>query len=92
MLKVGIGGPWIQFAYEKLVEFCYGCGIIGHGKSNCSTSNAHGNRIEGTQYGPWLKAEPDVYTERKDNTLLQWVPIPRGGPFVSSSEDVNTDP
>lgn len=26
---------WIQFRYERMVELCYKCGVIGHGQSNC---------------------------------------------------------
>ncbi|MBA0873305.1 hypothetical protein Goshw_000636 [Gossypium schwendimanii] len=30
---------WIYFKYEKLPMFCFGCGRVGHGLSDCSELN-----------------------------------------------------
>lgn len=32
---LGNRGCWIQYRYERLAEFCYNCGLIGHAKSSC---------------------------------------------------------
>lgn len=26
---------WITFSYERLLDFCYWCGIMGHGHKDC---------------------------------------------------------
>ncbi|KAK7836574.1 uncharacterized protein CFP56_022361 [Quercus suber] len=30
---------WIQFKYERMADFCYKCGRLGHLKARCPTSN-----------------------------------------------------
>ena len=43
----------VSFEYEHLPDFCYNCGIIGHGEKACITrARREGER----QYGPWLRA------------------------------------
>ncbi|KAL3518801.1 hypothetical protein ACH5RR_021390 [Cinchona calisaya] len=47
---------WPNFTYERLPDFCYQCGIIGHFEKSCvqrSTRTSHSDR---PQYGSWLKA------------------------------------
>ncbi|CAL5355858.1 unnamed protein product [Camellia sinensis] len=44
---------WISYRYEKLSDFCYDCGMIGHDNSSCKFVS----RAEGQQsgYGPELR-------------------------------------
>ncbi|KAK0590300.1 hypothetical protein LWI29_025123 [Acer saccharum] len=44
--------------YERLPEFCYACGIIGHGLRDCPDDEARLGALEGetTKYGSWLRA------------------------------------
>ena len=53
---------WVQLKYERLPDFCYLCGRLGHMKKECTKSGA---REEGDEaldrnlkkFGPWLAAE-----------------------------------
>ncbi|CAI9113315.1 OLC1v1013892C1 [Oldenlandia corymbosa var. corymbosa] len=47
----------IPLCYERLAEWCYHCGIIGHIETNCPTKPTHvGSSSLPPEYGPWLKA------------------------------------
>ncbi|KAM1084188.1 hypothetical protein PS2_022246 [Malus domestica] len=48
-------GTWIEFSYERLQDFCYRCGRIGHMNTDCSFEQHRGG---GNGYGDWLKAAP----------------------------------
>lgn len=26
---------WVRFKYERLLDFCYGCGMVGHAVNEC---------------------------------------------------------
>lgn len=45
---------WCRFEYEHMPDFCYTCGVIGHGEKDCNRKPARG---EAPQYGPWMRAE-----------------------------------
>lgn len=49
---------WISFKYERLSDFCYGCGRIDHTEKACSTTGqAVPHPLAPTsQYGQWLQA------------------------------------
>lgn len=34
-----LGVFWVRFAYERLPNFCYGCGKVGHQYKDCVTMN-----------------------------------------------------
>ncbi|MBA0659485.1 hypothetical protein Goklo_011622, partial [Gossypium klotzschianum] len=53
---------WISFKYEKLPLFCFGCGRVGHGLSDCSLLNpAEKIKIrEDPPYTMALKAESNL--------------------------------
>lgn len=52
---------WVQFKYERLSDFCYKCGALGHVTSRCHLETpatiSSGNGITTKLYGPWLRAE-----------------------------------
>lgn len=54
----GMKSIWINFTYERLLDICFWCGIIGHGHKDCSLWNRNGEKgHEGEfPYGSWMKA------------------------------------
>ena len=44
---------WINLAYVKLPDFCYGYGQLGHVFKGCDVVGAYVNESE-LQYGEWL--------------------------------------
>ncbi|XP_012840835.1 PREDICTED: uncharacterized protein LOC105961138 [Erythranthe guttata] len=49
---------WVSFTYEKLPNFCFLCGIIGHGENKCHLRYEANFVDPGEQlpYGPWMRA------------------------------------
>ena len=53
---------WIHFRYEKLADFCFKCGRLGHNKINCtweinmSEKQKHFS-LGPRGYGPWMSAK-----------------------------------
>ncbi|KAK3204497.1 hypothetical protein Dsin_018543 [Dipteronia sinensis] len=50
----------VGLKYERLHEFCYACGMIGHGIKECQDGEARKVALEvsSTKFGSWLKALP----------------------------------
>lgn len=61
----GTDGLLVDFTYERLSGFCYGCGILGHIEKECRISLKKRKDFPNlpSQYGKWLKA-----------ILKQWFP------------------
>ncbi|XP_027124362.1 uncharacterized protein LOC113769357 [Coffea eugenioides] len=47
---------WIEFKYERCPDFCYKCGIIGHGDKNCRMEMRSISSHKEAQFGPWIRA------------------------------------
>nr|GMD98183.1 uncharacterized protein LOC109147766 [Ipomoea batatas] len=47
---------WISFRYERLPNFCFICGIIGHTEKFCLKLFKEFGQPEEKQYGAWIRA------------------------------------
>ncbi|KAJ1395943.1 Zinc finger, CCHC-type [Sesbania bispinosa] len=52
------GITWVDFRYEKLPQFCYKCGEIGHEEDMCKHEVEQGSVDESPEHelGPWIRA------------------------------------
>ncbi|CAA0810071.1 Unknown protein [Striga hermonthica] len=58
----------IPVQYEKLPDFCFICGLIGHRMCECPT-RSEGHSYESTRkYGDWLRAIPLMVRKRQGRT------------------------
>ncbi|KAL4285559.1 hypothetical protein GQ457_16G031560 [Hibiscus cannabinus] len=62
--------------YERLANFCFGCGLIGHTVSVCPSIPA--DFTGKYQYGPWLRAPSERHQAKQ--------PLPRQGIIYIDSE------
>lgn len=88
---IGNKGCWIQCKYERLAEFCYNCGMIWYAKYQCKHSIVQNQIADRDMYGPWVRAEMDVYTVVSEGTYLRKGEIPRGEIFDTFTGEVNLD-
>ncbi len=81
---------WISLKYERLLEFCFRCGIIGHTDVHCETNkvvltNEFGGKF--TAFGEWLhsgndKIPPGIY----DKPSVMPVPaLMQAGPMLEET-------
>lgn len=79
-----IGGCWIPIKFEKLPDFCSGCGLLGHVYKDCPgmTPLANGSPIVSHDYGSWLRFEgpskPPVHKEVENNVEKEVVDVGLG--------------
>ena len=62
MKKINVEGGesrWVNFKYERLSNFCYGCGLLNHAIKDCREGWAEKSRLEeeSLQYGAWLRRD-----------------------------------
>lgn len=68
-------GPdtWAELKYEKLSDFCFDCGRLGHTKNGCKFNMDKNEDDESAAFGDWMKA--CVVHERRNQVSLN---VPRG--------------
>nr|POF06778.1 hypothetical protein CFP56_60616 [Quercus suber] len=55
---------WVPFKYEKLGNFCFGCGLLGHDQKGCRDSGTQRIIRDGVSFGffgRWLHADNDEF-------------------------------
>lgn len=56
-MMVGNCSKWVKFKYERLMDFCYVCGLFGHGYRDCSVYDDR-MAVGELPYGGWMGASP----------------------------------
>ncbi|KAF7825476.1 TMV resistance protein N-like [Senna tora] len=56
--RPGLPSIWISVRYEKLSQFCYNCGVIGHEAKACKEVRRAVGRDGKPLYGGWLGTAP----------------------------------
>uniref|UniRef100_A0A2N9FPE6 CCHC-type domain-containing protein n=1 Tax=Fagus sylvatica TaxID=28930 RepID=A0A2N9FPE6_FAGSY len=82
LTRPGLKDLWIGLKYEKLLELCYKCGIIGHPEKECTMgitmlSNQYGIKLPA--FGEWIRTEnfrepPEVYGRSKRSDFMPEIP------------------
>jgi hypothetical protein len=83
------GITWVDFHFENLPMFCFGCGLVGHNIDNCKNhhlpfeggTNPGGAWLRSKNYGRRIIERPDkTFCSNPIRSLSggQFSPIPKG--------------
>ncbi|PQP97764.1 uncharacterized protein Pyn_30461 [Prunus yedoensis var. nudiflora] len=64
---------WVEFKFERLSDFCFICGKLGHLQRSCNSSGSLSGISEQAAYGEWMKARAI-----RDNRPPVSTHVPRG--------------
>lgn len=74
--REGGSWSWINFKYERLGNFCFVCGLLGHTERECDIVYANPEKKVECAYGVWLRAPS---RNVKNNTGARWLRNMEGG-------------
>ncbi|KAK6156052.1 hypothetical protein DH2020_010300 [Rehmannia glutinosa] len=95
-IRLGSNGNrvWVDFKYERIPDFCFACGIVGHGLTDCKLEgvNVGSTDTNNLPYGRWLKGELVVRSFQLSTTNgIKGSPAtPSSSAFDTSSESSHT--
>ncbi|TXG57139.1 hypothetical protein EZV62_018452 [Acer yangbiense] len=72
----------VSLKYERLPEFCYVCGRIGHGSKDCSDEEAKNGALmsDSSKYGSWMRAYiPDKQKLRSEQQIEEYSKVQSRG-------------
>lgn len=82
--REGGNWSWLNFKYERLGNFCFVCGILGHTERECNIVYANPNKVVERAYGGWLRA-PNRNV--KSNVGARWLRnMERGSSWLETGE------
>ena len=59
-IMLGSEKTWVAFKFEKLPDFCYSCGSLGHGIPECSSKVNIACEMGVMKFGAWLRGEAPI--------------------------------
>lgn len=88
-LNIGLPTPvWLWLSYEKLFNFCFCCGILGHTHKDCEDWKEAKELYEfdGFPYDKWLQAGPRANGEGSGPKKRIAASYPQSGSATTSSQ------
>ena len=60
---------WLNFRFERCPDFCYKCGVIGHGEKKCKALIQVSKGKQEHQYGPRMRAIQERPHHKRNNRI-----------------------